>query len=92
MFIVDEPVQPAKDGFKIAQVAINFLSGVLEECQAKGRFSGMDLEYLTFMVLSSVHGICALFCKDRTSSFVNKTNEQLMEHGYECLVALLERG
>ncbi|TKT93365.1 TetR/AcrR family transcriptional regulator [Dyadobacter frigoris] len=92
MFIVDERVQPAKPGFQIAQVAISYLAGVLEECQAKGRFKGMDLEYLTFMFLSSVHGICALFCKDRTSSFINKTNEELMLNGYDCFLALLERG
>lgn len=91
MFIVEEPVNPAVEGFKIAQEAISFLAGVLTECQAKGRFTGMDIEYLTFMVLSAIHGICALFCKDRTSSFVNKTNEELMQHGYECFVALLER-
>ncbi|BAV05055.1 transcriptional regulator, TetR family [Filimonas lacunae] len=92
MFIVEEPVNPAVEGFKIAQEAISFLAGVLTECQAKGRFTGMDIEYLTFMVLSAIHGICALFCKDRTSSFVSKTNEELMQHGYECFVALLEKG
>lgn len=92
MFIVEEKVQPAKGGFQIAQDAISFLEQVLQECQSKGRFKGMNSEYLTFMVLSAVHGICALFCKDRTSSFVNKTNEELMLHGYECFVSLLERG
>ena len=92
MFIVEEPAQSSKDGFRISQVAISSLTEVLKECQTKGRFKGMDLEYLTFMFLSSVHGICALFCKDRTSSFVNKTNEELMLHGFECFVALLERG
>ena len=49
----------------------------------------MEPEYFTFMILSAMHGICALFCKDRTTSFVSKTNEELMEHGYECFVALL---
>lgn len=91
MFIVEEKVNPSKEGFKIAQEAISYLSDVLEECQAKGRFKGMNIEYLTFMVLSSVHGICALFCKDRTSSFINKTNEDLMLNGYGCFVALLEK-
>jgi len=91
MFIVEEKVQPDNRGFKIAQDAISFLKVVLEECQQAGRFKGMNSEYLTFMVLSAVHGICALFCKDRTSSFVNRTNEELMSNGYECFVSLLER-
>jgi len=93
MFIVGEPEKKAEDGgFKISQAAIDLLSSVVKECQEKGRFKDLDTEYLTFMILSAVHGICALFCKDRTTNFVNKTNEELMQHGYECFVALLEKG
>lgn len=93
MFIVDEPAKtPETGGFKIAQEAINQLYSVVKECQQKGKFKDMDTEYFTFMILSTLHGICALFCKDRTTSFVNKTNEDLMANGYECFVALLEKG
>jgi len=92
MFIVDEPAKmPETGGFQIAQEAINFVSSTIKECQQKGRFKDLDPEYFTFMMLSAVHGICALFCKDRTTSFVNKTNEELMLHGYECFVALLAK-
>lgn len=92
MFIVDEPAKSAQSGgFQIAQEAINHLMNVVKECQEKGRFKNMDTEDLTFMILSAMHGICALFCKDRTSSFVNKTNEELMQNGYECFLALLEK-
>ena len=92
MFIVEEPSKKSQSGgFQIASEAIGQLEGVVRECQQKGRFKTMDAEYLTFMILSAVHGICALFCKDRTTSFVSKTNEELMEHGYECFVALLEK-
>ncbi|MDR6944750.1 TetR/AcrR family transcriptional regulator [Mucilaginibacter pocheonensis] len=92
MFIVDEPAKSAQSGgFQIAQEAINHLMNVVKECQEKGRFKNMDTEDLTFMILSAMHGICALFCKDRTSSFINKTNEELMQNGYECFVALLEK-
>lgn len=93
MFIVDEPAKksPEDGGFSIAQEAISQLSSVIKECQQKGKFKDMDIEYFTFMILSAVHGICALFCKDRTASFVDKTNKELMENGYECFVALLEK-
>jgi len=93
MFIVEERAKiPEAGGFKIAREAIDHLSSVIKECQQKGRFKDLDTEYFTFMFLSAVHGICALFCKDRTASFMNKTNEELMQHGYNCLVALLEKG
>jgi AcrR family transcriptional regulator len=92
MFIVEVPAKmPESSGFMIAQEAISLLSATVKECQQKGRFKDMDVEYLSFMILSALHGICALFCKDRTASFVNKTNEELMLHGYECFVALLEK-
>jgi AcrR family transcriptional regulator len=93
MFIVEEPAKtPEAGGFKIAQEAIDNLSSVIRQCQQKGRFKAMDTDYFTFMILSAMHGICALFCKDRTASFPNRTNEELMQHGYDCLVALLEKG
>lgn len=93
MFMVEEPAKKSgTGGFQIAQEAIDQLLGVVRECQEKGRFKDMDTEYFAFMVLSALHGICALFCKDRTTVFINKTNEELMEHGYECFVALLEKG
>lgn len=93
MFIVDEPVKDSlPEGFQIAEEAINYMQGMVRECQLKGRFTDMDTEYFTFLVISVVHGICALFCKHRNTSFVGKTNEELMENGYESFVALLEKG
>lgn len=93
MFIVEELSKSAEDGgFNIASEAISHLQNLIEECQQSGRFKGMDSEYFTFMTLSALHGICALFCKDRTTSFINKTNDELMINGYTCFVALLEKG
>ncbi|KQM40746.1 hypothetical protein ASE55_13675 [Chryseobacterium sp. Leaf201] len=94
MFMVEESASdsPERGGFQIAKEAINHLFVLIKECQDKGRFTDMDTEYFTFMVLSSIHGICALFCKDRTVSFESKTNEELMQNGYNCFVKLLEKG
>jgi hypothetical protein len=93
MFIVEEPARRHEaGGFKIAQETIDHVSSVIKACQQQGRFRDMDTEYFTFMIVSALHGICALFCKDRTTSFMNKTNEELMQHGYDCFVALLEKG
>jgi AcrR family transcriptional regulator len=92
MFIVDEPVKdPLSEGFQIAEEAISYMQEMIKECQQKGKFKDMDPEYFTFLIISVVHGICALFCKHRNSSFVGKTNEELMQNGYESFVALLEK-
>ncbi|MNT84794.1 hypothetical protein D3C72_2248630 [compost metagenome] len=93
MFLVEEPATKDNDGgFQIAKEAIDHLKELVKQCQSEGRFKGMDVEYFSFMLLSSFHGICALFCKDRTISFQNKSNEELMDYGYECFVTLLEKG
>lgn len=92
MFIVDEPVKDSlPEGFQIAEEAISYMQGMVKECQQKGRFKDMDAEYFTFLIISVVHGISALFCKHRNTSFVGKTNEELMQNGYESFVALLEK-
>lgn len=92
MFIVDEPVKDSlPEGFQIAEEAISYMQGIVKECQQKGKFKDMDAEYFTFLIISVVHGISALFCKHRNSSFVGKTNEELMQNGYESFVALLEK-
>ena len=92
MFIVDEPVKDSlSEGFQIAEEAISYMQDMIKECQQKGKFVDMDAEYFTFLIISVVHGICALFCKHRNSSFVGKTNEELMQNGYESFVALLEK-
>lgn len=92
MFIVNEPVKDSlSEGFQIAEEAISYMQNMVKECQQKGKFVDMDTEYFTFLIISVVHGICALFCKNRTISFIGKTNEELMQNGYESFVALLEK-
>lgn len=93
MFMVEESSKAAEDGgFRIAEETINHLNNLVKECQQTGLFKDMDTEYFSFMILSTMHGICALFCKDRTVSYTTKTNEELMENGYACFVSLLEKG
>lgn len=92
MFIVDEPVKESlPEGFQIAEEAVSYMQEMVKECQQKGRFKDMDTEYFTFLIISVMHGICALFCKHRNTSFVGKTDKELMENGYESFVALLEK-
>lgn len=92
MFMARETVNdPTEARFKIGEGAINHLRSVIIDCQEKGKFKDMDTDDFTFMILSTMHGICAMFCKDCSQSFVDKTNEELTQNGYECFVALLEK-
>jgi len=91
MFLVDEAADYKKEGLNLAGEAINQLKGTVKACQEKGRFKDMSTDYLTFMILSTLHGICTLFCKDRTKNFTEHTTEELMTQGYQCFILMLER-
>jgi AcrR family transcriptional regulator len=91
MFLVDEADDYKKGGLNVATDAINHLAATIKACQENGHFKDMKTDYLTFMILSSIHGICALFCKDRTQNFKDHTTDDLMKNGYECFTMMLER-
>jgi AcrR family transcriptional regulator len=93
MFIVEEPLRKkAGEAFGgSGSKTLKKLIGVVEECIAAGKFKGMNAENVSFMILSSLHGMSALFCKDRTSTFTNRSSEQLTKDGYQTLVAMLDR-
>lgn len=91
MFIVKESRNSEKPGYSIGEETISHIASIISECQKQGRFTDMDTDYFTFMIISVVHGICALYCKDRISSFSGITNDELMEHGYDCMVKLMEK-
>ena len=91
MFLVEETRDYKKKGHNLAGEAIEHFRVTVKACQEQGRFKGMNTDYLTFMILSSLHGICALFCKDRTRNFKEHTTEELMTNGYQSFISILEK-
>ncbi|WP_159453621.1 TetR/AcrR family transcriptional regulator [Ohtaekwangia koreensis] len=91
MFLVEETAGYKEKGLNLAGEAIQHLKTTVDACQQQGRFKGMNADYLTFMILSALHGICALFCKDRTRNFKEHSTEELMTHGYQCFISILEK-
>lgn len=93
MFIVDEPLKKKSedDPWRMGVRTLDYLISVVRQCMETGRFKDMDAENLSFTILSSLHGMSALFCKDRTSTFKDKTSEELIEDGYKNLIFMLEK-
>ena len=91
MFLVSETGKAEGEGFQIAQGTIEHLSGVIAQCQQQGKFQDLDNKFFTLMTISTVHGICSLYCKDRMKSFFEKSSEELMIHGYESFIALTDK-
>ncbi len=93
MFIVEPPMKKKADDEKnsMGHQTLQHLISVVKECIEAGKFKNMDAENLSFTILSSLHGMSALFCKDRTSTFTDRSSEQLIEDGCQTLVTMLER-
>lgn len=93
MFIVEPPLKKkiVENKIDLGSETLNHLINVVKECIAAGKFKGFDAENLSFTILSSLHGMSALFCKDRTNTFTGRSSEQLIKDGSETLVAMLER-
>ncbi|MEP7259412.1 MAG: TetR/AcrR family transcriptional regulator [Flavitalea sp.] len=92
MFIMPAPMKhEIKEEWPMGQITLNFLKSVIAECQAHGRFKGKDIEYLSFFIWSCVHGMCALFVRDRCKAFENIEPLDLLENGYNVFVSVLEK-
>jgi len=93
MFIEEKPLKgkAAAEGTSLGNKTLNNLIHVVKECMQAGKFKGMNAENVSFLILSSLHGMSALFCKDRTSTFTNRSSERLIKDGFQTLVAMLDR-
>jgi AcrR family transcriptional regulator len=92
MFIMNAPIDAEKDPeqWEMGLSTLNFLQQVISECMEHGRFKGCDVQYLSFTIWSTMHGMCALFCRDRCLAFPDHEPFELMNHGYKNFVAMLE--
>ena len=94
MFIMKAPMHHEKEEeWHMGHQALNFLKEVLRDCQSKGRFQGKDIEFLSFMIWSALHGMCALYCRERCQAYhdVNIEPMDLMKNGYKYFVEMMEK-
>jgi hypothetical protein len=92
MFIMQAPMNvEAPECWEMGDTALEHLKNVLRDCQAAGRFKGQDIEFLSFYVWSSMHGMCALYCRDRCQAYPDMDADLLMTRGFEIFVQNLEK-
>jgi len=94
MFIMKAPMNMEEhDKWQMGQQSLNHLKTVIKDCQAAGRFKGRDVNFLCFTIWSAMHGMCALYCRDRCNAYhdVNLTPDELLENGYKYFVSMLEK-
>ena len=91
MFIMEAPMErePQDDKWVMGDRTLSMLKQVLVDCRQTGRFKDMDVEYLSFMVWSALHGMCALFCRRRCQAYHHVKEEELLRNGMEYFVRMI---
>jgi AcrR family transcriptional regulator len=92
MFIMQAPMNmEERDKWEMGDRTLDHLKNVLRDCQANGKFKGYDVEYLSFFIWSSMHGMCALYCRDRCNAYPEEEATTLMHKGFEIFIDMLDK-
>ncbi|MEM9546257.1 MAG: TetR/AcrR family transcriptional regulator [Bacteroidota bacterium] len=67
------------------------LKNTVEECKQLGYFAGHDIEHMSFMVWSTVHGMASLSNAQRINRVKFENPDQVLEKGYEEFCLMLDR-
>jgi AcrR family transcriptional regulator len=95
MFTVKAPIEYLDDcedeQWEEGEGTFDALRQTVKECIDKGHFSGHDLEPLSFMIWSLVHGMCSLEIRQRTKGVKFEHADTIVWQGYQQFVLLLNK-
>ena len=85
MFIISAPINMLHDSceWKMGHLVFDTLEHTVQQCQQSGRFQGMDIRTLSFMIWSGLHGMCALYCRQRMGVVSGRDEKTLLINGYQ---------
>lgn len=91
MFIMEAPIHAEidRDRWEMGDKTLNYLKEVLYDCQQMGYFPDKDLDYLSFMIWSSLHGMCALYCRKRCHAYEHQQEIELLKNGMDYFIDIL---
>ncbi len=94
MFIMQAPMNTEEhEHWEVGHETLNHLKQVIRDCKDAGRFKDKDINFLSFTIWSAMHGMCALYCRERCKAYHEENIEPntLMENGYIYFVSMLEK-
>ena len=85
MFIMSAPMNMIHEAceWEMGHRAFDTLMHTLKQCQEKGRFQAMEIQTLSFMVWSGLHGMCALYCRDRMGVMHEIDEKAILTESYK---------
>jgi AcrR family transcriptional regulator len=93
MFIIQAPVkqEQEREKWEMGRRTLDYLKNVLKQCKEKGHFKNQNIDYLSFMIWSAVHGMAALYCRDRCKAYPDIEPIDLMKNGLRSFETMLEK-
>ena len=91
MFIMEAPIHAEidRDKWEMGDKTLNFLKLVLVDCQKMGHFQDKNIDYLSFMIWSSLHGMCALYCRKRCLAYEDQQEITLLNNGMDYFLEMI---
>lgn len=92
MFVTESPLkhEKAEGKWVMGDRTLDALKQILRDCQEAGHFKGKDIDYLSFIIWSGVHGMATLYTRDRCVSY-EQDPEELMEYGFNYFIEMLSK-
>jgi AcrR family transcriptional regulator len=92
MFIMQAPMNMEQDDCWVeGDHALEHLKQVLRDCQAVGRFQGKDIDDLSFFIWSTMHGMAALYCRERCQAYDDKDPLTLIDNSFKIFTEMLAK-
>jgi AcrR family transcriptional regulator len=90
MFVTEAPLKHEKEEGKwdMGARTLDGLKQMVRECQQSGRFEGKDVDYLSFIIWSAVHGMATLYTHERCLNYPQSPDE-LLENGFNYFIEML---
>ena len=95
MFIIEAPIDFIEKRDDICwtegDTTFNFLRSTIQQCMQQGHFKGHNLEALSFMIWSTVHGMVSLKIRKRVNILDAGEVDQIIENSYQSLVSFIDK-
>lgn len=98
MFIMQAPMNMLDNAchWTEGDRVFDYLVDTVRQCQAGGRMQGHDPSTLSFSIWSAMHGMCALYCRDRMMVVAHVSDEfssesELLEGAFRCYIDMLRK-
>jgi AcrR family transcriptional regulator len=92
MFIMQAPMDCAinSEEWKMGEVAHCQLENLVKECQDNGHFVNKDYKTLSFLIWSTMHGMCSLALRDRMKIYAEEERAKMLDKSFAMFRQILE--